>query len=146
MFIPKPGVYGKDELNINQLFESILRGVSDGSCGAAAFFIGLVKRYGKNGNLVENLYMESYVEHANRALNNICEEVKAEYGLRFVGVWHLLGMFRLGEAVVMVAVAGESRDMVFNGLRKTVERYKREPALFKKEVYIDGTEAWIEGA
>ncbi|MFN7088895.1 MAG: molybdenum cofactor biosynthesis protein MoaE, partial [Candidatus Paceibacteria bacterium] len=117
-----------------------MRDVSDGSSGAAAFFVGIVKKHGRAGKAVENLVMESYVEHANKALNTICEEVRLEYGLQFVGVWHLVGMFALGEAVVMVAVAGESREQVFNGLRKAVERYKREPALFKKEVYVDGTE------
>jgi molybdopterin synthase catalytic subunit len=48
--------------------------------------------------------------------------------------------------VVVAAAAGTGRDETFAGLRKAVERYKREPALFKKEVYVDGTEAWLEGA
>ncbi|MCS6769473.1 MAG: molybdenum cofactor biosynthesis protein MoaE [Candidatus Caldarchaeum sp.] len=146
MSIPKPGVYQKGEINLQQLFSSVLGEVSDGSCGAAAFFVGIVKRRGRGDVEVGNLFMESYQEHANRALERICSEVKAEYGLVFVGVWHLLGMFDLGEAVVMAAAAGERREEVFNGLRKAVERYKREPALFKKEVYVDGSETWIEGA
>ncbi|MEM1946204.1 MAG: molybdenum cofactor biosynthesis protein MoaE [Candidatus Caldarchaeum sp.] len=146
MQTPKPGVYTKDEIRFPTLFETVLRQVSDGSCGAAAFFVGIVKRHGRGVKDVENLFMESYEEHANKALSRLCEEVKAEYGLRFVGVWHLLGSFAVGEAVVMAAAAGESRDEVFKGLRTAVERYKREPALFKKEVYVDGSEAWLEGA
>ncbi|MCS7138260.1 MAG: molybdenum cofactor biosynthesis protein MoaE [Candidatus Caldarchaeum sp.] len=144
--MPGSGVYKKDELDVTKLFASVLEGVSDGSCGAAAFFVGIVKRRGRGEQTVEKLVMESYEEHANKALEKICDEVKAEYGLRFVGVWHLLGVFDVGEPVVVVAAAGESRDEVFRGLRTAVERYKREPALFKKEVYIDGTASWLEGA
>lgn len=144
--IPGSGVYDKDELDVRKLFTSVLEGVSDGSCGAAAFFVGIVKRRGRGELSVEKLVMESYEEHANKALEKICDEVKAEYGLRFVGVWHLLGVFDVGEPVVVVAAAGESREEVFRGLRTAVERYKREPALFKKEVYIDGTASWLEGA
>jgi len=146
MSILKPGVYSKGEIDFFHLFELVLRQVSDGSSGAALFFIGLVKRKGKGSLDTELLHMESYEEHANKALQRICDEVKAEYGLSFVGVWHLLGEFKLGEPVVMAAAAGETREAVFRGLRTAVERYKREPALFKKEVYVDGSEAWLEGA
>lgn len=146
MNVPPPGVYVKGEVDFRKLFDLVLNFVSDGSCGAASFFVGIVKERGRGNHAVTNLVMESYEEHANRALKRICDEVKAEYGLRFVGVWHLLGIFGIGEPVVFVAAAGESRDEVFRGLRTAVERYKREPALFKKEVYVDGSAAWLEGA
>ncbi|MEM2237111.1 MAG: molybdenum cofactor biosynthesis protein MoaE [Candidatus Caldarchaeum sp.] len=146
MRTPEPGVYSRGELSFTTLFDSVLKEVSDGSCGAAAFFVGIVKRRGRGVKDVESLYMESYHEHANKALRKLCEEVKAEYGLRFLGVWHLVGSFAVGEAVVMAAAAGGSREEVFRGLRLAVERYKREPALFKKEVYVDGSGAWLEGA
>ncbi len=146
MDLPEPGVYGRGELDFVRLFELVVSRVSDGSCGAAAFFLGIVKRKGRGEVDVEKLHMESYEEHANKALKKICEEVTGEYGLRFVGIWHLVGVLNVGEPVVFVAAAGESRDEVFRGLRTAVERYKREPALFKKEVYIDGTGKWLEGA
>ncbi|MEM0336754.1 MAG: molybdenum cofactor biosynthesis protein MoaE [Candidatus Caldarchaeum sp.] len=146
MDIPESGVYGKGELDFMRLFQGVVARVSDGSCGAAAFFMGIVKRRGRGEVGVEKLFMESYEEHANKALKRICDEVMAEYRLKFVGIWHLVGMLEVGEPVVLVAAAGENRDEVFRGLRTAVERYKREPALFKKEVYIDGTEKWLEGA
>ncbi|MEM1941182.1 MAG: molybdenum cofactor biosynthesis protein MoaE [Candidatus Caldarchaeum sp.] len=146
MKVPGPGVYLKDELDLGSLMKDVLGLVSDGSCGACAFFVGVVKKRGRGPVDVEMLLMESYREHADKALNRICEEVRAEYGLAFVGVWHLVGEFKLGEPVVVVAAAGEGREEVFAGLRRAVERYKREPALFKKEVYVDGSSSWIEGA
>ncbi|MEM1945247.1 MAG: molybdenum cofactor biosynthesis protein MoaE [Nitrososphaerota archaeon] len=144
--VPLPGVYEKSGLDLRSIFSSVLDLVSDGSCGAVAFFVGVVKSRGLDEKGVESLVMESYPEHANKAIRRICDEVTAEYRLRFVGVWHLTGRFELGEAVVLVAVAGLKRREVLAALETAVERYKREPALFKKEIYLDGSHAWIEGA
>jgi len=56
---------------------------------------------------------------------------------------HALGSFSAGEPVVMVIVASARRNQGFLALRDAVERYKKEPALFKKEVYRDGSSSWI---
>jgi molybdopterin synthase catalytic subunit len=48
--------------------------------------------------------------------------------------------------VVFVLVAGVNRKEVFPALQEAVERYKREPALWKREVYVDGTQEWIAHA
>jgi molybdopterin synthase catalytic subunit len=45
--------------------------------------------------------------------------------------------------VVLVLVASPRRKQGFVALRDAVERYKKEPALFKKEVYEDGSSSWI---
>jgi molybdopterin synthase catalytic subunit len=143
--VPEAGVYEKGTIDLRNLFNHILDSVADGRTGAVAFFVGVVKSRGSDGKDVEVLEMESYVEHANLAIKRICDEVVAEYGLNYAGVWHLLGRFGLGEAVVLVAVWGRGRKEVLKALPVIVERYKKEPALFKKEVYIDGTHKWIEG-
>lgn len=144
--VPASGVYEKGRLDLGDVINAVLGLVSDGSVGAVSFFLGITKKAGRGEKDVMLLEMESYVEHANKSLSKICEETKEKYGLTFVGIWHLIGRFELGEPIVLVAVAGASRDGVFQGLREAVERYKREPALFKKEVYVDGSYKWLEGA
>jgi molybdopterin synthase catalytic subunit len=144
--VPPSGVYAKSGLDLRSIFSAVLDAVADGTCGAVAFFVGVVKSVGVGEKDVNSLVMESYPEHADKALRKICDEVAAEYRLRLVGVWHLIGEFEVGEAVVLVAVAGLRRKDVLAALQTTVERYKREPALFKKEVYVDGSHSWIEGA
>jgi len=139
-------VYEKGRLDLRAVLDAALSMSSDGSVGAVAFFFGVAKRKGSGEKDVMLLEMESYVEHANRAIQTICDETRDQNGLRFVGIWHLVGKFELGEPVVLVVAAGVSRDPVFKGLREAVERYKREPALFKKEVYVNGSHAWVEGA
>ena len=141
------GVYEKGKVDFVDLVRWVFELVGSGEVGAVAFFVGVAKKMGKGEEKeVVVLEMESYVEHANRAIARICEEVRSKYSLSFVGIWHLVGRFEVGEPVVMVVATGVSREPVFNGLREAVERYKREPALFKKEVYVDGSYKWIEGA
>lgn len=144
--IPKPGVYKKEELDISDLMQKVLKLCSDGRNGAVIFFIGIARRTGREGKQVLKIEMESYEEHANKAIWQICEETKNKYSLNFVGVWHLIGTFEVGESMVLAVAAGGHRDETFKGAREAVERYKREPALFKKEIYTDLSSSWIEGA
>ena len=136
------GIYSKGSLNILLIFKEISSTLPE-DVGAVATFLGVTKGVGVGDRRVNRLEMESYEEHANEIIRRICEEVRVKYKLSFVKIYHLVGEFKVGEPIVFVVVAGRSRDGVFSALREAVERYKTEPALFKKEVYIDGTHAWI---
>ena len=111
--------------------------------GAVSTFLGVTKSGGLGGKEVTTLEIESYVEHANKAVQRIGKEVEEKYGLSLVRIYHLIGEFKVGDPIVLVVAAGQSRSGVFSALQEAVERYKTEPALFKKEVYLDGSHRWI---
>jgi molybdopterin synthase catalytic subunit len=138
----EPGVYSKEGFNLLEVISEFLRSVSP-SDGAVASFIGLVKNVSDLGKEVSEVEIESYVEHATPTIRKICEEVRAKYQVSRVLIYHLMGRFGVGEPLVLVLVSGKSRKGVFPALQEAVERYKREPALFKKEVFVDGTARWI---
>ncbi len=139
------GVYSKESIDFNSIYRELLVGLPR-DVGAVATFMGIVKNIGKEDKDVVQLEMQSYEEHANRVIRQICTETEEKYGLVFVRIYHLMGEFGVGESVVFVAAAGRTRDSVFRGLREAVERYKSEPALFKKELYADGSHDWIRHA
>ncbi|MBI4257793.1 MAG: molybdenum cofactor biosynthesis protein MoaE [Thaumarchaeota archaeon] len=141
----KAGVYPKGSADFISLYRMLLEGLP-GDVGAFATFVGIVKNVGKDGKGVAQLEMQSYEEHANKVMQKICDETEKKYELNLVRIYHLIGEFDIGEGVVFVAAAGRSRDAVFAGLREAVERYKSEPALFKKELYVDGSHEWIRHA
>lgn len=87
--------------------------------------------------------IESYEKHATSVLQNICTEVQKKYSLNNILIVHGTGEFTAGEPVVLVLVASPRRTQGFEALGNAVERYKKEPALFKKEIYEDGSSAWI---
>lgn len=135
-------MYSKDEFNLLETIGEFLRSGSP-SDGAVALFIGLVKNVSELGKEVSGVEVESYVEHATPTIRKICEEVRAKYQVSRVLIYHLMGRFGVGEPLVLVLVSGRSRGGVFPALQEAVERYKREPALFKKEVFVDGTSRWV---
>jgi molybdopterin synthase catalytic subunit len=87
--------------------------------------------------------MESYEIHANKALERICDETMEKFRLNDLKIIHALGKFKAGEPIVIVLVSAPRRDLAFQALREAVERYKKEPALFKKEIYLDGSSSWV---
>ncbi|MEM3397972.1 MAG: molybdenum cofactor biosynthesis protein MoaE [Nitrososphaerota archaeon] len=140
----KTGVYGKEDIDLVSLLQDFIDKKFNGEVGALAIFIGKVKGFSVEGIDVSHLEIETYKEHADKTLEKICEEVRERHRLAYAGIWHLIGRFNIGEPIVIVVAAGKSRKEVFKALPELVERYKKEPALFKKEVYIDGSYRWLE--
>lgn len=139
------GVYSKDEFNVfNALTEFMRRLTPD--VGAVATFIGVAKSSSELGKEVTEVEVESYVEHATPTIQKICREVQEKHQAGCVLIYHLIGRFKVGEPLVLVLVSGRSRRNVFPALEEAVERYKREPALFKKEIFADGSSRWVSHA
>jgi molybdopterin synthase catalytic subunit len=137
------GVYPKSKLNFSKIYANFLSELGENT-GAATMFLGVARRESADGRKkIKFLVMESYQTHANRALAKICSSIKKKYGLNSAIIVHALGSFKPGEPVVMVAVSSPRRDASFRALREAVERYKKEPAIFKKEIYEEGMSAWI---
>jgi molybdopterin synthase catalytic subunit len=140
------GVYEKGSFDLLELVRELFSSSLPADVGAVTTFTGITRVLGKDAKPVSKLEMQSYELHANRILQQIAREIEAKYGVRFVGIYHLIGEFAVGEPVVFVLVAGVNRKEVFPALQEAVERYKREPALWKREVYVDGTQEWIAHA
>jgi molybdopterin synthase catalytic subunit len=139
----RTGVYPKTKLSFPKVFQNFTSRLGPRT-GAVTFFLGVARKESADGKRnVKALVMESYARHANKALQRICAETKREFLLNDIVIVHALGKFLPGETVVLVAVSSARRDNSFKALRKAVERYKKEPAIFKKEVYEDNSSAWI---
>ena len=138
-------MYSKYEFNLLDVISGFLKEVSPND-GAVALFIGLVKGLSDLGKDVSEIEVESYVEHATPTIRKICEEVRVKYQVSRVLIYHLMGRFEVGEPLVLVLVSGRSRSGVFPALQEAVEGYKSDPALFKKEVFIDGASRWVSHA
>ncbi len=141
----EPGVYAKERLDIQKLLGELLSRLPS-DVGAVATFIGVAKSHSDLYKEVSALEVESYVEHATPTIQRICREVGEKHKASSVLIDHLYGRFNIGEPLVLVFVAGRSRSIVFPALEEAVERYKREPALFKKEVFTDGSSRWVAHA
>lgn len=142
----EPGVYAKGKLDINDIYKGLLEEGFPRTVGAVITFLGIIREVGHDEKQVSMLEMESYEEHANKAIKKLCEELEEKHGLTMVRVYHLLGQFDIGDPVVFVVSAGKGREETFAGIQEAIKRYKTEPALWKKEIYVDGSHEWLSGA
>jgi molybdopterin synthase catalytic subunit len=137
------GVYSKGSLDFGAIYSKFVDRLP-GNTGSAASFLGVARLESASGKKkIKNLVMEAYEKHANQILLKICKELKKKYSLTDILIVHALGKFGPGDPVVMVLVASPRRVQSFQALNEAVERYKKEPALFKQEIYSDGSSAWI---
>ncbi len=137
------GVYQKTNLDFGKIYQRFTSNLSPNT-GSVTSFLGVARLESADGKKkINSLVIESYEKHANQILNRIAEETKRKFSLTDILIVHGLGRFYPGQPVVMVIVASSRRSEAFSALREAVERYKKEPALFKKEIYAGGTSAWI---
>lgn len=136
------GIYDKEKIEIASVISDLLFNLPK-DAGAVMIFIGVVREVGKDDKKVRRLEIESYDEHANSAIKKISDEIRNKYELSLARIYHFKGSFNVGEPLVLVIVVGKSRKQAFPALQEAIERYKKEPAMWKKEVYIDGSWAWI---
>ncbi|MDG6997629.1 MAG: molybdenum cofactor biosynthesis protein MoaE [Nitrososphaerota archaeon] len=137
------GVYPKKQLKFGSVYSKFISNLNVNT-GSVTSFLGVARSESADGEKKTMfLVMESYEEHANRVLKRICAETKTKYKLNDIGIFHALGKFKPGEPIVLVMVSSPRRNASFKALREAVERYKKEPALFKQEIYSDGSSSWI---
>jgi molybdopterin synthase catalytic subunit len=137
------GVYPKEEIDFSYANKQFIENLPSNT-GSVLSFLGVARLESADGsNKIRSLVIESYERHANAVLQKIADEIRRKYFLTDILIVHALGSFYASEPVVLVLVASPRRKHGFAALKDAVERYKKEPALFKKEVYEDGSSAWI---
>jgi molybdopterin synthase catalytic subunit len=143
----RAGVHEKGTFNLQNLIDNAKKSPDFAKAGAIAVFIGVVRGENSQGQKVVNMTLEAYEEKADETLAKITNELMKKPGIVDVQIHHLLGEFKVGEEVVYVSVAGSHREETFGVLRETVERYKHEAPVFKKEKVVtakgDEAEYWV---
>ncbi|GBF09241.1 molybdopterin converting factor [Aeropyrum pernix] len=112
--------------------------------GAVAVFVGTVKSV-VGGVRVEKLFYEAAWGVAERVIESILREEAGANGLSAAIVYHYTGERRPGETTIVAVVAGASRDNVYPGLQRVVDRVKREAPIWKVEYREGGVKAYILG-
>jgi len=110
--------------------------------GAYVLFVGVVRNHSR-GRSVTGLEYQAYRPMAIRQIERIVESVKEKWNLR-CSILHRLGHIVVGEASVVICVAGAHRAECFDACEWAIDTLKEEVPIWKKEFATDGT-FWIEG-
>lgn len=111
------------------------------SNGAVVTFLGTT-RDSFEGRQVITLEYEAFEEMAVKKLEEIREELKAEFQIEDIAIAHRIGAVPIGEISLVVAVASPHRVAAFQACHKAVDRLKETVPIWKKEIYQDGSR-WV---
>ena len=136
------GIYHKGSITLENIIKSIKSHHDIEDVGSILTFTGIVRRTSNDGRSVKGLKIDAYVEMANKIIKKICEEIKKKPGIIDVILVHFQGDFNLSEDLVYVVVASSHREEGFTALRETVEKYKKEITVWKKEDFVNGISEW----
>ena len=122
--------------------ERLLASVAASRRGGIATFSGLVRDH-HGGRAVRELEYSAYEPMAELVCQGIVAEAERQWPVT-VALAHRLGRLSIGEIAVSIAVAGDHRDEAFAACRYVIEELKRRVPIWKRELYGDGTEAWVD--
>jgi molybdopterin synthase catalytic subunit len=114
------------------------------SDGAALLFWGVVREE-HGGRAVESLEYEAYAAMAERKLQQIADEARARWSTGAIHIVHRVGLLRVGDASVGIAVAAPHRGEAYEASRYCIEEIKRRVPVWKREGYVDGERTWVPG-
>ena len=109
--------------------------------GAVVTFLGTT-RDNFEGKTVLTLEYEAFDEMALKKLEEVRQELMAEFGLEQMAISHRIGSVGIGEISLIIAVGSPHRKEAFYACHKAVDRIKEIVPIWKKEVYQDGSR-WV---
>ncbi len=113
--------------------------------GAVLTFAGTVRNTNL-GRTVRSIDYHAYESMACKELEKLELETTDRWPGVKIRIVHRIGRLELGEASVFIAAAGAHRDESFAALRHAIDRLKEDAPVWKRELYEDGSEAWLAGA
>lgn len=121
--------------------DAAIAAVAGDDAGAIVSFLGTVRSISR-GRRVVRLEYEAYAPMALATFERLAAEAFESFGGARVSVHHRLGACAAGEPTVAIAAASPHRPDAFAACRHAIERLKADAAIWKREVYEDGS-TWV---
>ena len=115
--------------------------VADPGAGAVVSFAGVVRNH-DHGRPVTLLEYEAHPS-AGEVLRRIAAEIAADPAVRAVAVSHRYGTLHIGDSALVCAVATAHRAEGFAACARLVDEVKARLPIWKRQVFADGTEEWV---
>jgi molybdopterin synthase catalytic subunit len=119
----------------------VVAAVHSTSQGGLVTFTGAVRDHSK-GQTITRLEYEAYVPMAEKKLEEIGGEAKAQWPGVEVAIVHRVGTLLPGELAVVIAVSAPHRKEAFRACEFVIDRLKEVVPIWKKEFAADGA-VWV---
>jgi molybdopterin synthase catalytic subunit len=117
------------------------RAVAGPRAGAVVSFAGVVRDH-DHGRAVTVLEYEAHPS-AEQVLREVAAEVAADPAVYAVAVSHRVGKLAIGDVALAAAVATAHRADAFAACARLVDEVKARLPVWKRQVFADGTEEWV---
>jgi molybdopterin synthase catalytic subunit len=117
--------------------------VRSNQAGAVCSFLGTVREM-TGERRTSALEYEAYPEMAHKKMAELEAEARQRWPVIELALVHRVGHLELGEISVVVAVSCPHRDQAFAACRWLIDTLKEVVPIWKKEVWADGTEEWVD--
>ena len=115
--------------------------VAQAGAGASVVFCGVVRDH-DGGRAVIELEYQGHPS-AQRVLDTIADAVAADADVLGVAVSHRVGTLSVGDTALVAAVSTAHRGRAFEVCRDLVEQVKHSLPIWKRQVFADGTDEWV---
>ena len=119
----------------------VLAAVEDPSAGGVNLFVGAVRDH-DHGATVHHIDYEGHPSALER-LQEVADEVAAEYDVVALAVVHRVGRLDIGDAAVLVAASAAHRAEAYAASRALIDRLKQRVPVWKHQVFADGRDEWV---
>jgi molybdopterin synthase catalytic subunit/molybdopterin converting factor small subunit len=122
--------------------DEVVQAVRHPSAGGIAIFLGVVRDH-HQGEAVQRLDYEAYVELANKEMARILDELMRTHPNTRLAALHRVGELAIGDTAVVVAASAAHRGEAFDLCRQAIDRIKETTPIWKKEWSPDGSALWV---
>lgn len=117
------------------------RAVAGPRAGAVVSFQGVVRDH-DHGRGVTLLEYEGHPSAAD-VLREVATEIAADPDVYSVAVSHRVGLLHVGDVALVAAVSTAHRAAAFAACARLVDETKARLPVWKRQVFTDGTEEWV---
>ena len=114
----------------------------DAGVGAVCSFIGTV-RDRNDGSSVGSMELEHYPGMTEKAIEQMIDEAFRRFDIRAARVIHRVGLLRVQDQIVLVAVTSAHRGESFQACEFLMDYLKTQAPFWKKESTPEG-ERWVD--
>lgn len=130
-------------LNQSLTLEDVANVIGAAEAGGVAIFAGTTRaETSSDGRSLVALDYEAYEEMAIAQMTALATRARERWPIISLALLHRVGRVNVGEASVIIAVACPHRGQVFDACRFLIDTLKAEVAIWKKEVWSDGSTSW----
>ncbi|MEM4971118.1 MAG: MoaD family protein [Sulfolobales archaeon] len=129
--------------SLKEIVEDAEKHAEEEGLGALLIYVGIVKSP-VDGAKVDSLYYEVHREYTSKRFEEISQEIRRRYGVKYVRIYHVEGLLRPGDPAMIISIQGVGRKEVLEAMKEAIELVKHTTGIWKLEKREDG-EYWVLG-